>query len=39
MWGGLAFEVGRVARESKAEQRRPFEDVVRELRDAGEIDV
>ncbi len=30
---------GRAAREGKAEPRRPLEDVVRELRAAGEIDV
>ena len=33
------LEMGRAARESKAEPRRPFEDVVEELRAAGEIDV
>lgn len=31
--------MGRAARESKAEPRRPLEDVVKELRAAGEIDV
>jgi len=31
--------MGRAARESKGQPRRPFEDVVRELRAAGEIDV
>ena len=31
--------MGRAARESKGEPRRPFEDVVKELRAAGEIDV
>ncbi|MGO8736594.1 MAG: hypothetical protein ACLQVM_27815 [Terriglobia bacterium] len=31
--------MGRAARESKAEPRRPFEDVVKEWRAAGEIDV
>ena len=33
------FEMGRAARESKGEPRRPFEDVVKEWRAAGEIDV
>lgn len=33
------LHLGRAARESKAEPRRPFEDVVKELRTAGEIDV
>jgi PHD/YefM family antitoxin component YafN of YafNO toxin-antitoxin module len=33
------LEMGRAARESKGEPRRPFEDVLRELRAAGEIDV
>lgn len=31
--------MGRAARASKAEPRRPLEDVVQELRAAGEIDV
>ncbi|MGA2608598.1 MAG: hypothetical protein ABSH01_14225 [Terriglobia bacterium] len=31
--------MGRAARECKAEPRRPFEEVVKELRAAGEIDV
>jgi PHD/YefM family antitoxin component YafN of YafNO toxin-antitoxin module len=31
--------MGRAARESKSEPRRPLEDVVRELRASGEIDV
>ena len=33
------LQIGRAARASKAEPRRPFEDVVKELRAAGEIDV
>ncbi len=33
------LHLGRVARESKGEQRRPFKEVVEELRSAGEIDV
>jgi len=33
------LKMGRAARESKGEPRRPFEDVVKELRNAGEIDV
>ena len=33
------LEMGRAARESKAQPRRPFEDVVQEWRAAGEIDV
>jgi len=33
------LHMGRAARESKSEPRRPFEDVVKELRGAGEIDV
>lgn len=33
------LHLGRAARESKAEPRRPFEEVVKELRAAGEIDV
>ena len=33
------LHMGRAARESKSEPRRPFEDVVKELRVAGEIDV
>jgi PHD/YefM family antitoxin component YafN of YafNO toxin-antitoxin module len=33
------LEMGREARESKTESRRPFEDVVKEMRAAGEIDV
>jgi len=32
------LEMGRAARESKDQPRRPFEDVVKELRAAGEID-
>jgi hypothetical protein len=31
--------MGRAARESKGQSGRPFEDVVKELRAAGEIDV
>jgi len=33
------LEMGRAAREAKSEPRRPFEEVVKELRAAGEIDV
>jgi len=33
------LHLGRAARESQDEARRPFEDVVRELRAANEIDV
>ena len=33
------LEMGRAARESKTQPRRPLEDVLRELRAAGEIDV
>lgn len=33
------LHLGRAARETKAEPRRPFEDVAKELRAAGEIDV
>jgi PHD/YefM family antitoxin component YafN of YafNO toxin-antitoxin module len=33
------LEMGRAARESKTEPRQPFEDVVKEWRVAGEIDV
>ncbi len=33
------LHIGRAARESKTEPRRPFEAVVKELRAAGEIDV
>ena len=33
------LEMGRAARESKGQPRRPFEDVVKEMRAAGEIDV
>ena len=33
------LHLGRVARESKGEPRRPFTDVVEEFRSAGEIDV
>jgi hypothetical protein len=33
------LHMGRAARESTSEPRRPFEDVVKELRAAGEIDV
>jgi PHD/YefM family antitoxin component YafN of YafNO toxin-antitoxin module len=33
------LEMGRAAHESKAEPRRPFEDVVKKLRAAGEIDI
>ncbi len=33
------LHLGQVARESKNEARRPLEDVVKELREAGEIDV
>ena len=31
--------MGNAARESKAEPRRPLEDVVKEMRAAGEVDV
>ncbi|MGA2984865.1 MAG: hypothetical protein ABSG32_13715 [Terriglobia bacterium] len=31
--------MGRAARESKSEPRRPIEDVVKELRATGEIDI
>jgi PHD/YefM family antitoxin component YafN of YafNO toxin-antitoxin module len=31
--------MGRAARESKAQPRRPFDDVAKQLRAAGEIDV
>lgn len=31
--------IGRAARESKGVRRRPFDEVVKELRAAGEIDV
>jgi len=33
------LHLGRVARESRDEQRRPFAEVVEEMRQAGEIDV
>lgn len=33
------LHLGRVARESKNEPRRPFAEVVEEMRSAGEIDV
>jgi hypothetical protein len=33
------LEMGRAARESKAQSRRPFEDVVKEWHAAGEIGV
>lgn len=33
------LHMGRAARQSKGEPRRPFEEVVKELRSAGEIDV
>jgi len=33
------LEMGRAARESRAQPRRPFEDVVNELRAGGGIDV
>ena len=33
------LHLGRVARESRAEQRRPFAEVVEEMRQANEIDV
>ncbi len=33
------LHLGRVARESKDEERRPFAEVVAEMRHAGEIDV
>jgi hypothetical protein len=33
------LHMGRAARESKSEPRRPFQDVVDELRSVGEIDV
>lgn len=33
------LDIGRVARESKSEPRRPFSEVVDDMRAAGEIDV
>ena len=33
------LQMGRATRESKSEPRRPIEDLVKELRAAGEIDV
>ena len=33
------LDIGRVARESKTERRRPFSEVVDDMRAAGEIDV
>ena len=33
------LHLGRVARESRDEERRPFSEVVEEMRQAGEIDV
>ncbi|MBA2340996.1 MAG: hypothetical protein H0V88_11410 [Pyrinomonadaceae bacterium] len=33
------LHLNRVARESKDEPRRPFEEVLKEMREAGEIDV
>jgi hypothetical protein len=33
------LEMGRAAREGKGQSRRSFDDVVKELRGAGEIDV
>lgn len=33
------LEIGRVARESKTEPRRPFQEVFDEMRASGEIDV
>lgn len=33
------LHLGRVARESRDEERRPFSEVVEEMREAGEIDV
>ena len=33
------LHLGRVARESRGEERRPFAEVVEEMREAGEIDV
>lgn len=33
------LHIGRIARESKDEPRRPFSEVVDEMRTAGEIDV
>jgi len=33
------LHLGRVARESGSERRRPFSEVVEEMRQAGEIDV
>ncbi len=33
------LEMGRAARESKSQPRRAFEEVVKELRSSGEIDV
>ena len=33
------LHLGRVARESKGEERRPFAEVVEDMRRAGEIDV
>ena len=33
------LHMGRAARDGKGEPRRPFEEVVKEMRSAGEIDV
>jgi PHD/YefM family antitoxin component YafN of YafNO toxin-antitoxin module len=33
------IHLGRVSRESKTDERRPFSEVVEEMRQAGEIDV
>ena len=33
------LHLGRIARESRDEERRPFAEVVEEMREAGEIDV
>ena len=35
----IDLKIGQVARESDTEPRRPFEEVVKEMRSAGEIDV
>jgi len=35
----IDLKMGQVARESNDESRRPFEEVVKEMRSAGEIDV
>lgn len=35
----IDLKMGQAARETKDEPRRPFEEVVKEMRSAGEIDV